>query len=237
VYDQQARRRAFGWILTEQVDRDEFLAYVGLGLNALFTSRAGGRRWIDQTPMYTLIADDLAELFPDALFLHMVRDGRRVVNSMMSFKEKFEGRPEATRHIPAWAADFDASCQTWTDYVTRAARFGQDHADRCLTVVNERLSDDPIHGFDRIFEFLDVASEPDPRHHYTTERVNSSYGADTKRAETWETWPADRKERFVAECGETMVALGLADQDSLRRWVERAPSPEHLERARAGDVR
>lgn len=237
VYEKQASRSAFGWIITEEVDRDEFLAYVGLGLNALFTSRAGGRRWIDQTPMYTLIADDLAKLFPDALFLHIVRDGRRVVNSMMSFREKFEGRPEAARHIPSWAADFDASCRTWNEYVTTADGFARQHPDRCLTIVNEHLSDDPHQGFDRVFDFLGVEKEPGPCDYLATTRVNSSYGTDTSRAESWDRWPVDHRERFMEECGAAMVALGVAEWDALRQWVAAPAVVDRRERQDAGDPR
>src|SRR5262245_3379258 len=70
------------WLREEAVDKREFYGCLGLGVNALFTSRAGGRRWIDQTPLYTMIADLLADVFPGAFFLHILRDGRRVVDSM-----------------------------------------------------------------------------------------------------------------------------------------------------------
>src|SRR5687767_476317 len=42
------------WLKREGVEQKEFYAFLGLGLNALFTSRSGGKRWVDQTPLYTM---------------------------------------------------------------------------------------------------------------------------------------------------------------------------------------
>lgn len=227
VHTRQTARSAPGWLKTEQVDRAEFLAAVGLGLNAMFTSRAGGRRWIDQTPLYTLFADDLAELFPDALFLHIVRDGRRVVNSMKSFPAKFEHRPEALRHVPGWATDFAEGCRTWTEYVTHADALCSAHPTRALTVVNEELSEDPDRGFARILRFLDVPASPAPAALFGSQRINSSYGRDAgqaaARAEKWEAWTGRQRAVFMAEAGATMVEMGLVDPVELQRWAAGAP--------------
>src|SRR5438105_2696188 len=71
-----ARPDSQDWLRRNDVVEEEFLAHVGLGLNALCASRSEGRRWIDQTPRNTLIAPTLALVFPDALFVHILRDGR-----------------------------------------------------------------------------------------------------------------------------------------------------------------
>ena len=226
VHRHQANRDAFGWVITEQVDRAEFLAYVGVGLNALFTSRAGGRRWIDQTPMYTLIADDLAELFPDALFLHILRDGRGVVNSMMSFTQKFAERPEAARHVPRWATDVAEACRTWASYVTHADEFCTSNPARTLTVVNEELSADPVGGFDEVLSFLGLATEPGPADHFGGNRVNSSFVRGTGRSDTWDSWPTGHREVFVAEAGAAMVEMGFVDVAELQRWAQGSATPD-----------
>jgi hypothetical protein len=226
VHHKQANRDAFGWVITEQVDRAEFLAYVGLGLNALFTSRAGGRRWIDQTPMYTLMVDDLAELFPDALFLHILRDGRGVVNSMMSFNQKFAERPEAARHVPSWATDVAEACRTWASYVTRADEFCLRNPARTLTVVNEALSADPVRGFDGVLGFLGLATEPGPASRFGGQRINSSFVRGTGRPDTWDSWPVGHREVFVAEAGAAMAEMGLADAAELQRWAQGVAAPD-----------
>ena len=45
--------------------------------------RAGASRWCEKTPRNLLYADRLAAVFPDLRFLHIVRDGRDVVASML----------------------------------------------------------------------------------------------------------------------------------------------------------
>src|SRR5258708_38213495 len=49
----QALRKAMdipnNWFQEEGVQRSELLASLGLGLNALFTSRSQNKRWVDQT--------------------------------------------------------------------------------------------------------------------------------------------------------------------------------------------
>ena len=49
-----------GAMLThEKVDRAELLRHLGVGVNALYTSRSGHMRWIDHTPSNTLLVDEL----------------------------------------------------------------------------------------------------------------------------------------------------------------------------------
>ena len=220
VHRRQRARDAPGWLITEDVDRAEFLAYVGAGLNALYTSRSGGRRWIDQTPMYTLFAADLAELFPGAVFLHMLRDGRDVVESMMHFRAKFEDRPQARRHIPGWAADFDASCRTWTEYVTHAAGFCVDHPDRTHTVGNSRVATDPAAAVADVCRFLGIHAEDGPVQRLSAKRVNSSYvgSAAAARSAAGASWTPPQRARFIELCGEAMIDLGLVDVADLERW-------------------
>ncbi|PWT83767.1 MAG: hypothetical protein C5B58_06010 [Acidobacteria bacterium] len=42
-------------------------------------------RWVDGTPEYSLFICGLRKLFPDALFIHLLRDVRAVVRSMLNF--------------------------------------------------------------------------------------------------------------------------------------------------------
>jgi hypothetical protein len=44
------------------------------------------RRWVDGTPEYSLSVFALRKLFPEARFIHILRDVREVVRSLMNFK-------------------------------------------------------------------------------------------------------------------------------------------------------
>ncbi len=101
------------WLAHEGVTPEELLKFIGHGMNALFTNRSGGLRWIDHTPAYAIIMPDLAVAFPGARFIHVVRDGRDVVNSMI--------HSEHHRSVWCeWALDFRTACKTWAEHVKPA---------------------------------------------------------------------------------------------------------------------
>jgi hypothetical protein len=56
-------------------------AVCGLFANAV--ERSGKRTWLEKTPRDVLFADVLLEIFPDARFIHVYRDGRDVVSSIL----------------------------------------------------------------------------------------------------------------------------------------------------------
>jgi hypothetical protein len=211
------RRSAPSWLKTEEVSREEFLRFLGLGINALYTSRSGGRRWIDQTPLNTLMLDDLALMFPGAQFIHILRDGRDVVHSMSHFLRKFENRPAARTYVPAWASDFGEACRTWRRWVEAASSFCGRHPERAVTVINAALAADPAAGFAAIHRFLGVEDEPGPARFFAEERPNSSFGSGRPEGNGF--WDADRRVAFAQEAGPLMLSLGLAGRDELRAWL------------------
>jgi hypothetical protein len=54
-------------------------------LKAASTATGPKRRWVDGTPEYSFYISGLRKLFPDALFIHVFRDARTVVRSMLNF--------------------------------------------------------------------------------------------------------------------------------------------------------
>lgn len=203
-----ARPDSLDWLRENRVDEDEFLASIGIGLNALMTSRSSGRRWIDQTPANTLVAHTLARVFPGARFVHILRDGRRVVNSMVHFlgalPEDGRERLVAKGALPEFATDFRCACETWVQYVMAALEFSEGHSGRCLTVRNERLVEDASAGFDEIFSFLGVPPEPASAEFFRNNKVNSSFaehlppgGSDAAGA----TWDAEDQATFDSVAG------------------------------------
>ncbi len=223
------RVQAPSWLKTHGVSRPELLGFLGAGVNALYTSRSDGRRWIDQTPLNTTMVGELAEMFPGAQFVHMVRDGRHVVNSMSHFLTKFEDRPDARRYVPAWATDFDEACRTWRRWTETASAFCAGHPGRATTVVNERLSAAPEDGFAELYRFLGVEWEDGPIAAFTGTRVNSSFAAESPAGNgagagppaprPVPRWDAERRRIFTDEAGELMVSLGLVGAEELQTWL------------------
>jgi Sulfotransferase family len=203
------------WIWAQGVGRAEFLAYLGTGVNALFTSRSNGRRWVEHTPYYLEIAGPLAEMFPEARFLHMLRDGRRVVHSMLHLLDRprlVVGRARSRGpRVGRWGQDFRAACRLWASSVEAASAFVSQHPERARTVVHERLVTDPETGFRELFEFLEVDWEPGPVELLRGRRVNSSFGEDGEiepdpDAEPWLGWSPEQLATFHEEAGRTLAA-------------------------------
>lgn len=206
------------WLNAEGVEREEFFAYLGLGLNAMFTSRSGGRRWIDHTPLYTQMTGELAALFPGARFLHVLRDGRDVVNSMLRFVEALAlddvSTAEAVRASTAWSADFAEACRTWVDHVERSEALQAARPDRCHRVMHGQLWEDPKAAYRSILTFLGLEYEEGPASFAKANQVNSSF-PDGVRPMRWDGWTADERATFLSIAGPTMVATGLIESSVL----------------------
>jgi hypothetical protein len=223
VWENHTTRATPSWLAHEQVERDEFLAFIGLGFNALFSSRAEGKRWIDQTPLYTPMAETLAAMFPGASFVHIVRDGRHVVRSMVNFERKFDAellKSAQATEIPKWSNDFGLACQTWSEWVTAGLDFAEAHPDRCITVWNERASADPVATFEAVEDFLGLRPHPGPANFFSRHRIGSSWKLDGVRPDDddWGAWDRKRRRTFVDVAGATMQRAGYGG--SLREWAD-----------------
>jgi Sulfotransferase family len=222
------------WLFEFGIDRPEFFEYMGLGVNALLTSRSGGRRWIDQTPGYTFMLDTIILLFPGARFLHIVRDGRAVVRSMLNFM------PEVVENAPSWSRNFDDAVLTWRDFVYAALDFERRYPDRTLRVTNEDLSDDAWPEFEKILEFLEEPPSDRPANFFSTSRINSSFtslvwGSDDRDAaerqdaaarlpstrndgeEAWKAWSEEERSYFMSFAGELFESLGYGTPSASPR--------------------
>ncbi|HET6182082.1 MAG TPA: sulfotransferase [Acetobacteraceae bacterium] len=139
------------------LDKDEFagearalrqprLADIADLVYTAFRRRSGKPRTGDKTPPYVTIIPELAAIYPDARFIHLVRDGRDVVTSYLD--ADFPG--------VFWDAEF-----AWTRAIrrVRAAQAGP-LAERILEVRYEELVSNPESTVRGICDFLGEAFEP-----------------------------------------------------------------------------
>jgi hypothetical protein len=221
AYRTSVERPAPTMLRTLGVKLDEFLECLGVGINTLFTRKSEGKRWIDKTPQYTLLVDLLADLFPGAYFIHMLRDGRRVVNSMANFHNAPSRELERKKvgAIKPW--DFKNACQVWSRYVEICLDFQSRHPTRCLTVINENLVADPAKGFRRLFEFIHAPDEEAPAEYFGSHQINSSFWEGgrvdspliERFSDPWETWTAEQQQTFKEKAAQTLTRCGFVLPD------------------------
>jgi len=70
---------------TKRETRSKELKIDACWLEATSTLAGPKERWVDGTPEYSFYICGLRKLFPNALFIHIVRDVRAVVRSMLNF--------------------------------------------------------------------------------------------------------------------------------------------------------
>ena len=108
----------------------------------------GVDRWAETTPVHVLHVPEIKATIPDALFIHVVRDGRDVAVSMM--KQGWVRPMPWDRNAPERAAG-----AFWAWVVESGERAGAGHEQDFLRVRYEDLTGSPQPTLDRIAEFIE----------------------------------------------------------------------------------
>ncbi len=116
-------------------------------LHGDYMARRGRRRWAEKTPAYTMHLPLLDELYPNAQYVHVIRDARDVVAS----------------HRDRWGyrAALGTALRKWRDYVTAARQFGRElPPDRYHELRYEDLVLEPEQTARRLLAFLGEPWDP-----------------------------------------------------------------------------
>jgi sulfotransferase family protein len=126
----------------------------------VYAHKHGKHRWGDKTPGYSLDMPLLADLFPSARFVHVVRDGRDVA---LSFLERFIGKDSR----PAVVAE------AWAHRIRRARADGAALGpNRYMEARYEELAADPAPVLRSVCEAIELEYRPEMLTYY--ERVSGS---------------------------------------------------------------
>jgi hypothetical protein len=193
--------------------------------------RAQGKRLVgEKSPGYVRHIATLDELWPEARFIHLIRDGRAVCLSARAWSkaERILGR------FPTWAEDEVVTAALWWEWHVRLGRdaglpLGED---RYLEISYEGLVADPEAECARMCAFLAVDYDG-AMLRFHEGRTRSRPGLSAKAAwlpvtpglRNWSSqMPADDVERFEATSGPLLGELG---------YPRAVPSPgeEAIERA------
>lgn len=208
-------------------------------LYACYAREHGKARYADKTPQHVVHIELLARSFAQARFVHLIRDGRNVVSSLLDYP-----------HGPTRFVD---GVEYWRYRVSAGRRAGARLGpDRYLEIRYEALVDDPEAALREICAFIELPYEPemlayhsragqlltgiaDPNQHKNISRPP------TRDIRDWRTtMPARETELFDLLAGDLLDELGYERsgrapsvsaraEAALARTISRA-------RARAGAV-
>jgi hypothetical protein len=192
-------------------------------ISAAFTAYAhvnGKSRWGDKTPRYVEHLDLLADLFPDARFIHLIRDGRNVALSYA--------------HVPFGPKTVGKAAHLWSQRVMAGREAGPRlGAARYLEILYEDLVEDAPGETKDICDFLDLEFDPGmldytekargsvlPRASMYNPRVTEPPQTNVR---SWQqSMPPGQVEIFEAVAGATLSLLG---------YDRRFPAPGVMARA------
>jgi predicted protein tyrosine phosphatase len=121
-----------------------------------YAERVGKPRWGDKTPMYMRHLDLIERLFPDARYVHLVRDGR---DAALSFLEMPEGTFTRTWARPTTPAQF--AC-LWAREVGDARELGRRVGTRRYHELRyEELVAEPERTVAAVCAFADIPFDPE----------------------------------------------------------------------------
>ncbi|NUW30371.1 sulfotransferase [Nonomuraea sp. SMC257] len=235
-----AQRRAAlaEWIATDRttkfkelkIDKDEFVRECVEGPGSLgsvigttfrmYAERFGKPRWGDKRPSYVKQVDILLRIFPDAQFIHLIRDGRDCVSSL--------------KEMPWYTHNSFHAISTWAEAMDAGVKLRRTMpADSYYELRYEDLTDDPSTELKKLCLFLEEDFDPamvSPREaaqvavpvhkvwHSNThgEVLRTRVGSWTGRLEGWEISLAEQA------LGDRLVANGYELSGAP------APSKEHV---------
>jgi hypothetical protein len=160
----------------------------------------------DKTPLYLQHLDVLERAFPDARYVHIVRDGRDAALSLLAMTR----RPRLNLARPRGIGDFACA---WSREVRAARRFGRDHS--YLELRYEDLVAEPEARLREVCAFLGLEYEPGMLEYHR--REDAALHADHPRlaqppvpdARSWRRELGAREgELFEAIAGDTLSELG-----------------------------
>jgi hypothetical protein len=184
-----------------------------------YAAKQGKPRWGDKTPLYMQHLPLLERLFPDALWLHLVRDGRDAALSFLALPPGFSGQTWAQ---PRTVAQFAAR---WKVEIDAARALGRRAGERYLELRYEDLVTEPEQEMRRVCEFASLPWEPEmltyagffdvsnmPEHQRLAQPP-------TPNVRNWrEEMPAADARAFEEVAGDVLASSGYELLDSAARY-------------------
>ncbi len=192
----------------QEIWLERIAAFFG-GIHHDYALSRGKERWADKTPLYALHMDFIAHLFPDAQFVHVIRDGRDVA---VSHRRRFGYRSCVTSAIK------------WPRYIAAARESAAGlAAGRYYEVRYDQLVADSETTLRGLLEFLGEDWEPqilqfDKQPHDVPDRYNAQLSSRQASANTDAAVYRSRIGSYRRELDPVMrVLIWLTSRSTLRQ--------------------
>lgn len=117
-------------------------------MSPVIQAKPGATILVEKTPQHAQYMDRIVDLLPSSRFIHVIRDSRSVVASLLAASRA----PWGSRWAPA---DALTAARLWKSHVLQANKVGAALGpDRFITVHYEQLYADPVPQILRIFKFI-----------------------------------------------------------------------------------
>jgi hypothetical protein len=189
------------------MDRDAFLDAARDFCDRVFAGvadrlDAGACRVVERSPNHVEQLELIGAIYPDAWFLHIVRDGRDVARSLLS--------------QPWGPTSVEEAAQVWARSMT-SARAAAPALTRYREVHYERLLADPAGGMRDVFEWLGLGASTDDMARVEAE-AGVSFNTDAKRPDIGTSkwvgdWSSDDLAAFDDVAGDVLRELGYPDAE------------------------
>ncbi len=181
------------------LSKDGFASVVD-GVYRYLAQKQGKSRWGDKSPINTIHISKIASLFPDAQFVHIIRDGR---DSAQSFHRR-------------WGYDPLHTISRWKSTVSTGQQQGRAlGSDRYIEITYEALTGNPEVHMRAVCDFLGLVFDPstlESSMKYMDQSVSeASAGKIIKNSEKWSTYFTVRQvEKMEAIAGKTLSNFGYS---------------------------
>jgi Sulfotransferase family len=164
--------------------RQDYLGVIGAAMTELYRKAAkngGARYFLDKTPRYALIANELFDMFPDGKFIVLWRNPLAVVASMI--ETFWQGR----WGVSTYSVDL-------YDGLANLISCSQSHSEKVLTIQYEHFVESPDLELPRIADYLEVKLDSDVLKNFRHVTFTGARGDPTgvKRYDTIDAAPLDK---------------------------------------------
>jgi len=190
-------------------NRDDRLEISRNFINTIITGFLAGKkkvRWAEKTPQNSIMVDSLLELFPEAKFINVIRDGRDVVVSMVG--RQIWPIPDNTRITKVRKkrrVTVKNASIYWREYLSFALNLVSTYPEHCLNVRFESLLQEPQKELARIAAFLGEEPSPD----WNTCQLHLENTGLWKKC-----FSPDIKKTFKKHAGKLLIETGYEKNDN-----------------------